>query len=151
MIFFRNCLKTNYTKKWTATSMESKMTTLMKFLMVFLLITRVVSDAKPAPRHIINTIRINPMVGNSDKYTCSSLCDGNYMVCHNVIRNVYEHFICLKVRFGCKKRCQNPEIKDDVIITPLTKELDKIWNSRSWVNYSLLVMKEFFVVVTWIQ
>lgn len=114
--------------------MASKMTTLMKFLMVFLLITHVVSDAKPAGRHFVNIVRVNPAasIDNSNsKYTCSSTCDGNYMVCHSVIRNVYEHFICLKVRSGCKRRCRNPETKDDVIITPLTKELDKIWNSRS--------------------
>ena len=127
------------------------MITLMKFLMVLLLITRVVSDAKPAPDHYVNVVRVNPSAGigdGDDEFTCSSACDGNYMVCHSVIRNVYEHFICLKVRSGCKRRCRHPETKVDVIITPLTKELDKIWNSRSWVHCRRNWVEIFLLLAT---
>ena len=107
---------------------------MMKSLMVLLLLTHVVSstDAKPVPGRPI--VRVNPaaqITNSRDWSNCSSACDGNYMVCANVIRNFYEHFICLKVRSGCKHHCRHPDLSGDVIITPLSLELDKIWNTKS--------------------
>jgi len=99
---------------------ESKMT---KLFLLILLVTYVISDVNTAPVHSRSRRSIK----------CYNMCDGEYLQCSYVIKSVFEHFICLKVRTGCKKKCKNPEIsiEDDVIIAPLSFELDKIWNRKS--------------------
>lgn len=123
--FFSKRTSNSKKKKKQHAAMPAK---LKIFLLILLLVvTYVISDVHTAPAR--SRLRRATVVQR-----CGNKCDGNYMMCSYVIRSVFEHYICLKVRSGCKNKCKNPEKKDvesDVVIAPLSPELASLWNVKS--------------------
>lgn len=101
--------------------MKKMLKTIMRSFVLLLVITIVISNARPTSFQMRPNY-INREIKSKKDFTCSSICDGDYLLCYSVIRNLYEHFICLKVRSSCKRRCP--------IEAELHNQLNRIWNKK---------------------